>query len=85
MQKNTFKVRLDEKNVKYRIVIKTDECFPNTDESEVLKFDLLSTIAHNKHVSACGSQGWDTLSIRHNGICWVAEAIATVEEPEPEN
>lgn len=82
LQKKTLKTPYGENELRYRLIVETDNCVRDTLHSRLVRQELLGYIANDPFFSQCG--GWDfhKMSMRHDGEKWVVEFEAIVPKPE---
>lgn len=76
MNRSTSSTKLGSQT-RTQVVLETDECKPTERTYRFLQFELLRAIADDPALTQCGLAYFDTLTIRHNGKCWIAVAEAT--------
>ncbi len=67
-------------SVRYSVRVTGEECTKGTHHAKVEQFHFIQWIANNMHLVDCGPEKFESLSIRHNGTCWEANAQAEVQE-----
>lgn len=66
--------------VRYAIDLTGEDCPPNTLEARLRQQLFLHWIADNQELLKCGLSDWQTISIKHDGVCWKLHAEAEVDE-----
>lgn len=82
LDRTQTKVPVDRDKFRYRVIVKTDPCPPETLESKRLQFELLRHISEDPMLSSPGGSLFQTMKMRHDGVGWVAEFESIVHEPE---
>lgn len=80
MKRTQTKVPYGPTESRFRVVIESDPCPPRTLESRRFQFELLSQMAADPMLTACGPAMFETMKWRHNGACWIVELEAIVPE-----
>lgn len=82
MVKSNTRVRIDEDQVRYRVILTSEPCDPNTDKYNSEFFSLLQEIGRNPGLIACGHSLPDrvVISYMQANSCWNLEASATIYE-----
>ena len=80
LTKQTKKAEIGPGRIRYRVVITGEECIPETMESRVRQEIFMRELADTPALLHCGYHVFQKLIVKHNGICWQAEAEAEVDE-----
>ncbi len=80
MKKSQSISKLGNGMTRTQVVLETEDCKTTDQTSRFLQFELLRAIADDASLTQCGTSYFDSLSVRHNGKCWVAVAEATTED-----
>ena len=67
----------DEK--KFRVTVETDSCIRGTQESRLIRQELLGYIAQDPLFSNCGGVDFHSMKLSHNGTSWFAEFEAILK------
>lgn len=71
--------KVGDTSIRYRTRIEDDECPPDSDESRMRQYLFLRMLGDNYSLLDCGLNKFQQLRVFHSGMCWVAEAEATVD------
>lgn len=90
MQRILTTTKLSEKTSRVRVKIESDDCEADSQFAEEVKQMLIRNFGDNPSLLACGTAPFQTLKLFHNGMKWIVEAEATVEnsnaqQPNPKS
>lgn len=80
MKKTSTRVPISAQCVRYRTTLETEPCSPGTQQAIIEQYRLLETIVERPDIITCGPSHFQTLTVFHNGVAWIAEAEATIEK-----
>lgn len=81
MTKTSKRTQISDNRFRYRVVVTQDEeCVEGTALSNRLQEEFMLALARQPSILHCGFSRYKRCLIRHNGLCWQAEAEAEVEE-----
>ena len=66
--------------VRYSVRLTGDDCPQGTHEAKVQQYNFIQWLANNMPLLDCGPEKFESLSIRHNGTCWEANAQSEANE-----
>jgi hypothetical protein len=72
--------KLSENSTRYRVKIESDECEADSYLAQEMKQMLLRSVAEDPNLLTCGTAPFQTLKLAHNGVMWIMEAEATIEQ-----
>jgi hypothetical protein len=78
MKRTVLNIPIADNKVRVRVRLESDDCEPDTQEFAYHRQYLLTQIVDQPMLVDCGLKGFDVLTIRHNGFCWVADAEAVI-------
>ena len=80
IERKVTRVVISPGTVRYSVRVTGEECIPNTHEAKIQQYHFIQWLAGNMHLVDCGPEKFESLSIRHNGQCWEANAQAEAQE-----
>jgi len=80
MRRTLSQMMIAKGKTRYRVVLETDPCPPGSQQALIEQFRLLGSLADSPDLVSCGPARFQTLQMSHNGLGWVVEAEAVVEE-----
>lgn len=80
MKRTSTKAAIGDNQTRHRTRLEGPDCVPGTHEARILQKSLLTYIAEDPSLAACGPSPFEKLVVFHDGQRWVAEAEAVVEE-----
>lgn len=66
--------------VRYSVRLTGEDCPQGTQEAKIQQYNFMQWLAGNMPLLDCGTEKFESLSIRHNGTCWEANAQAEASE-----
>lgn len=80
MNRRLLRVVIGYNRVKYRLRLVGEPCEMASQAALVQQSSFMRALADHPELLLCGPARFETLSIKHNGSAWEAEAVAEVEE-----
>ncbi len=68
---------LGDKLTRFRVRIEGDECEPESVLADQMRQNLLTNIADNPQLVACGSGPFQKMQMYHDNVRWIIEVEAT--------
>lgn len=80
MKKTQTRVLLQDRRVRYRVLLESEPCEPGSAMARVEQFHMLDTLVNTQEMAYCGPCLYQTLTMAHNGSCWVVTMESVVKE-----
>ncbi len=69
-------------DILHKVVMKSQLCNPNTEESRHIKNVIFNQLASNLALTYCGPMEFETLTFKHDGTRWLITAVAIEKKLE---
>lgn len=82
MEKIVKNVDIGNHQVRAKVFIRANPCAVTAPESKFRQYELLRALGEVPELTYCAYQPFERLVIYHDGLSWIADAEAIVEDPQ---